>query len=276
MAVSDDRNPQAKEMADESMVRTLAAQAAMIWPQEQRLFERYGLSGPLRILDVGCGTGDVTHRIADLWPEAEVIGVDIVTSHLAEARSRYGRYGERLRFEAGDAFALTHPDAGFDLVVCRHMLQSVPDQHLVLRELMRVLKPGGRLHAIAEDYHMLTFDPGPGGAPDPDRFWLEGPLAFGDAIGTDLRVGRRMLPMLLAEGAVEVAVDYVVVDTLRVDRREFAAMMVAWRDGFAEGISQRTALSLDEVRAHFDGMIATLQDPERYAVWFVPVWSCRR
>ena len=50
-----DLNPQLQQMADESMVRNLDAQARAIWPQERALFDRYSLSGPLRILDAGCG-----------------------------------------------------------------------------------------------------------------------------------------------------------------------------------------------------------------------------
>ena len=59
-----DRNPQADMMADESMVRTLATQAEAIWPQEEPLFARYRLPDQARILDVGCGTGEVSARIA--------------------------------------------------------------------------------------------------------------------------------------------------------------------------------------------------------------------
>jgi SAM-dependent methyltransferase len=275
MSDPNDRNPQAKEMADESMVRTLAAQADMIWPQERPMFERYGLAGPIKVLDVGCGTGEITQRLADLYPDATLIGIDVVESHLVEARGRYQAYGDRLSFECGDAFALDYPDDSFDLVVCRHMIQSVPDQQLVIRELLRVLKPGGVLHVIAEDYHMLSFHP-PADGPNPDEFWRRGPVAFGETVDSDLRVGRRIFPMLLAEGAEDIAVDYVVVDTLRVDREVFAQMMIAWRDGYTDGISEHTDLSREEVTAHFNAMIETLRDPERYSVWHLPVWSCRR
>ena len=53
-----DLNPQAKQMADESMVRTLDAQARAIRPQESQLIRRYALPDGIRILDAGCGTGE--------------------------------------------------------------------------------------------------------------------------------------------------------------------------------------------------------------------------
>jgi ubiquinone/menaquinone biosynthesis C-methylase UbiE len=269
----DARNPQHAEMADESMVRTLAAQAELLWPQEEPLFRRYGLAGALRILDVGCGTGEITHRLAALYPEAEVTGVDLVADHLDEARRRYARIGPRLRFDVGDAMALAAGDGTYDLVVCRHMVQSVPDAAGVVAELVRVARPGGRLHVLAEDYHMLHAEPG---ALDPDEFWLRGAVDFGAAVGTDLRVGRKMLGLLRATGARDIAVDHLTVDTLRCDRETLARMMIAWRDGFAPSIGAETTISEREAVAHFDEMIATIRDPGRYFVWHVPVWSAVR
>ncbi|HLF57099.1 MAG TPA: methyltransferase domain-containing protein [Thermoanaerobaculia bacterium] len=274
MAERDARNPQHHEMSDESMVRTLAAQAELIWPQEVPLFRRYGLAGPIRVLDAGCGTGEITHRLAELYPEAEILGVDLLESHLEEARARYGaRYGDRLHFAVADALELELAEASFDLVVCRHMLQSVPDSGRAIRELVRVTRPGGRLHLLCEDYHMIHAEPG---ALDPDELWRRGAVAFGEAVGTDLRVGRTAYGHLRRAGAREIAVEYVVVDTVRSDRETFARMMAAWRDGFCASIAAETELTEAEACAHFDAIIATIRDPARYAVWHVPIWSARR
>src|SRR5882672_3071925 len=66
-----DLNPQAKQMADESMVRTLEAQARAIWPQESELIRRYRLPDDIRILDAGCGTGEGSSRLAEMFPRAD-------------------------------------------------------------------------------------------------------------------------------------------------------------------------------------------------------------
>ena len=68
--VNDALNPQAKQMAHESMVRNLAAQAEAIWPQESVLLTRYPLPASLRILDAGCGTGEASVRLAELFSGA--------------------------------------------------------------------------------------------------------------------------------------------------------------------------------------------------------------
>ncbi|MGB9253821.1 MAG: methyltransferase domain-containing protein, partial [Candidatus Korobacteraceae bacterium] len=99
-----DLNPQARQMADESMVRGLDAQARAIWPQEVDLLRRYELPDSPRILDAGCGTGEGSSRLAELFPRAQVLGVDIIDAHLELARSRYATLAPRLAFEHQSIF----------------------------------------------------------------------------------------------------------------------------------------------------------------------------
>lgn len=267
-----DMNPQAEQMADDSMVRTLAAQAEAIWPQEAPLLGRYHLPLDARVLDAGCGSGEFTSRVAALWPKATLLGVDVLEASLERARTRCAAFGPRVRFETRSIFGLELPDAQFDLVACRHVLQAVPEAPRALAELKRVTKPGGWLHLIAEDYGMMHF---PRGAMDPDVFWLEGPTRFGEATGTNLHIGRDVVPLLQQLGLEEVRLDYVTVDTLRVPRDVFARIWEAWRDGYVDALAQHTHFTADEVRRHFDDMIHTLRDTGRYAVWQVPVASAR-
>lgn len=94
-----DRNPQAKQMADESMVRNLDAQARAIWPQEMPLSKRYLLPSDPQILDAGCGTSELASRLAELFTDAKILGIDIIDAHLELARSRYAHLASQLRFE---------------------------------------------------------------------------------------------------------------------------------------------------------------------------------
>jgi ubiquinone/menaquinone biosynthesis C-methylase UbiE len=267
-----DLNPQAKQMADESMVRNLAAQAAAIWPQEVPLLRRYALPDAPRILDAGCGTGEATSRLAELFPRANVLGVDILDAHLDLARSRYERLASRLRFEHQSVYELRAPDRTFDLTVCRHVIHAIPHAERVIAELVRVTQRGGHLHMIAEDYGMLHFQ---SGTPDPADFWHVAPARFGEATGTDLFVGRNAFGIMAKVGLSNIAIDYIVVDTLRVPRETFAAILEAWRDGYADPIGELTPISRESARAHFERMIANIRDPQGYAVWMVPVVSAR-
>lgn len=271
------RNPQAEQMGDESMARNLAWQAQAIWPQEQALFDRYRLDGPIRILDLGCGTGEITRRLAQRYPQATVTGVDILEENLAIARAADapgdGRAQARIAYRQGDAFALDFDVGSFDLVACRHLSQAVPGFARVLDEITRVLRPDGWLHLLSEDYLMLHM---PAGARELDRFWLEGPVAFLASIGCDGRVGRHTPALLASRGYRDVAMDYVVVDTLRVPREVFAGILTAWRDGYTAAIAEATGRDAGEVRADFDAVIAAIATPPQYAVWHVPVASAQR
>ncbi|WP_257458888.1 class I SAM-dependent methyltransferase [Archangium lipolyticum] len=274
--MDNDRNPQAEQMGDESMARNLSHQAQAIWPQEQRLFDRYGLSGPLSILDLGCGTGEITRRLAALYPQATLLGIDILESNLALARRQGDASGGRIRYEQGDAFALKQGDASFDLVVCRHVSQAVPDFPQVLTELSRVLKPGGWLHLLSEDYGMLHMPVHEGATFDPDRFWNTHVIPFAHNIGCDARIGRHSPPLLERFGYLDIAMDYVTVDTLRVPRATFAGILKAWRDGYAAPLAGVTRRPIAEVTADFDAMISAIETPPQYVVWHVPIVSGRK
>jgi ubiquinone/menaquinone biosynthesis C-methylase UbiE len=267
-----DLNPQAKQMADESMVRNLAAQASAIWPQEAPLLRRYALPSSPRILDAGCGTGEASSRLAELFPHADVLGVDIIDAHLDLARSRYQALSPRLRFDHQTVYALDAEDRTFDLTVCRHVIHAIPHADRVIAELARVTRAGGYLHIIAEDYGMLHFQRG---VPDPTEFWNVAPARFGEATGTDLFVGRNACGIIARLGLAEITLDYVVVDTLRVPRETFAAILEAWRDGYADAIGEVTPITREAAFAYFTQMIANIRDPFGYAVWMVPVVSAR-
>jgi hypothetical protein len=156
--------------------------------------------------------------------------------------------------------------------VCRHVLHSIPHADRVLAELKRVTKHGGRLHLIPEDYGMLHFQ---SGAVDPSDFWHEVIPNFGRASETDLFIGRNAFSHLVVLGLADIAVDYVVVDTLRVPRETFAAIITAWRDGYTDLAAEHSRFSRDEVLAYFNHMIANIRDPLGYAAWMVPVVSAR-
>lgn len=259
-------------MADESMVRNLAAQAEAIWPQEEPIFARHDPRDGA-VLDVGCGTGEITGRLAERFAQASFIGIDLDGAHLEKARARCRIFGSRVRFLAGDALALPFRDSTFDLVVCRHLLQAVPDVPGTLCEIRRVLCPGGRVHLIAEDYGMLYCHPT---TLDADGFWQRIPPRYAAAVGCDLHVGRKTFTLFHDLGFTDIAADYVVVDTLRVPRETFARIWEAWRDGYTGSIVEHSGVPRAEVETRWREMIGCVRDPRGYALWQVPVWTAAK
>jgi len=255
-------SPQAREMAHESMVHNLAAQAEAIWPQEAPLFLRH--APPRSILDVGCGTGEITVRLAGMFPSASIVGVDLEAQHLDRAKVRCAALGSRVTFLEADALALPFDADVFDLVVCRHLLQALPDAPRALAEMRRVASPGGRLHLLAEDYGMLWCHPTPS---DSAEFWRQMPSKYGAALGCDVHVGRKMFTLLTDQGLTEIAADYVVLDTLRVPREVFARIWEAWRDGYTEAFARHSGVAPQEIERHWAEMIACVRDPRGCALW---------
>ena len=97
-----------------------------------------------RILDLGCGTGIVTRVLRKrLGGAVSSVGLDASPQMIAKARS----LEPEADFREGNAMALPFPDASFDLVLAQQMLQFVPDRATALREVRRVLRPGGRFIA---------------------------------------------------------------------------------------------------------------------------------
>jgi ubiquinone/menaquinone biosynthesis C-methylase UbiE len=267
-----DLNPQARQMADESMVRCLDAQARAIWPQEAPLLLRYALPSEPRILDAGCGTGEAASRMAGLFPRAQILGVDVVDRSLDLARQRYRNLAPRVEFEHQSIYELRAAGGSFDLTVCRHVIHSIPRADRVIAELVRVTRPGGYLHLIAEDYGMLHFQRANF---DPRDFWHQVPPAFGAATGTNLFMGRDIYGILARAKLEEIRLDYIIVDTLRVPRETFAQIIEAWRDGYAEPVGEYTPISRENAVEYFNQMIANIRDPLGYALWLVPVASAR-
>lgn len=93
----------------------------------------------LRLLDVGASTGIIDACLAEAF--AEVVGVDIDRDAIARAAQLHQR--PNLRFAVGNGLALAFPDASFDVVLCAHVYEHVPDPHRLLAEIRRVLRPGG-------------------------------------------------------------------------------------------------------------------------------------
>ncbi|MFC7069848.1 class I SAM-dependent methyltransferase [Halobaculum lipolyticum] len=98
------------------------------------------LADRTRVLDVGCGTGELTRVLAEEAPAAEVVGVDADRDLLAAAREATGADagGDRTAYVAGDATRLPFPDDAFDLVACQALLINLPDPAAAVREFARV------------------------------------------------------------------------------------------------------------------------------------------
>jgi len=113
------------------------------------LLDRVAAADPWTIVDLGCGSGELTATLLDRWPTAEVIGVDSSPEMLARAlpHARTSTEGGRLRFEQADLreWVSHRSELSCDVVVSNAALQWVPAHLALLPALVRLLSPGGWL-----------------------------------------------------------------------------------------------------------------------------------
>lgn len=112
------------------------------------------------ILDVGCSSGIMAHYFSRHF--GEVVGVDIDVSAVQYAKANFQK--DKLEFNIGDAMNIRRPKNRFDIVICAHVYEHVPDAPRLMAEIHRVLKPGGICYfsagnrlAVKEPHHNLLF-----------------------------------------------------------------------------------------------------------------------
>lgn len=128
--------------------RTIANSAAYLEPH---------LAGGLSLLDVGCGPGTITVEFADRLAPGRVVGVDAAAEVIAKAAASFTR--PNLEFLVGDAYALPFDDGTFDIAHTHQTLQHLADPAAALRELRRVVRPGGVVAARDVDYAGVIWFP---------------------------------------------------------------------------------------------------------------------
>lgn len=153
-----------------------------------------------RVLDVATGNGNAALAAARRF--CDVAGVDYAPTLLADGRRRAETEGLPIDFHEGDAEALPFPDASFDVVLSTFGAMFAPDQAAVVRELLRVCRPGGKIgmaNWTPEGYIGQLFRtmgrhvPPPPGLQPPTRWGDEAAVReiFGDEV-SDLRMARQI------------------------------------------------------------------------------------
>lgn len=178
------------------------------------LFEKYAarlaLPANARVLEVGCGTG-ATLRMLARRPgfSGLACGVD-QSGHFIAAANRFAQaenLGARVVFQAGDAHKLDFAEASFDVVIAHTLISHVTDPAGVLREMARVVRPGGTVAIFDGDYASLTY-----AYPDP---------AFGRRMDEALATATFNNPLIMR-------------DLPRLLRAHGLVLAEAWGDAVAE------------------------------------------
>lgn len=207
---------------------------------QQKCLRRLNLVKARTLLCVGLGTGNELVAALRVAPRIRISGIDLSPSALASSRRKLRLAGRTADLQIMDASAIRYPDGSFDRVLCMHVLDFVEDPVPAVREIVRVLGPGGRF--------VVTF---------PSR--LEG-AALGvalarDEVRTSLRSGRHPLAVV-TDLLVKFIMGLVYVPLLaRTGHRTFSEQQV--RNLF-ERLPVR-ALAIEEELAYQDYIVTGLK-----------------
>ena len=137
---------------------------------EQAAFFLPFLKPGMRLLDCGCGMGALTTSLAEWLAPGEVTGIDREASQVEAARAWAAEKGsQNVRFETGNIYEIAYPDGSFDAVFAFTVLEHVREPLRALREMRRVLKPGGVAGIYDPDYGTLLQTPSTPGLEEMNR-----------------------------------------------------------------------------------------------------------
>jgi ubiquinone/menaquinone biosynthesis C-methylase UbiE len=173
-----------------------------VWrPEQARLLEPAGIATGQRVLDLGCGPGFLSLALAEMVGRTGAVhGVDINARFVADARARaLQRDFSHVQFHHLDGATLPLGDATVDRVIAKNVLEYVPDVDETLNEAVRVLAPGGKLHAIDSDWGFVIVEPW--GKETVDRFFAAAAPAFREP-----HIGRKLPAAFHAAGLRDIDV----------------------------------------------------------------------
>jgi SAM-dependent methyltransferase len=186
----------------------LKHQSEGLAPKSEAQFERIGIKPGERVVDLGCGPGNVLGLLAKrVGATGSVVGVERDANFANEARRRVAEQSlSQVDVREGDAYDTGLPRASFDGGHMRLVLVNVPEPERIVREMVSLIRPGGWVASFEADVLSLLCDPP---IPEWNRL-LDAYKAYSAAQGIDLAIGRRTRRLFRAAGVVDIHVDAIV------------------------------------------------------------------
>ena len=246
----DERNPERQQLL-----------AAVLNPPTRELLARLPAMTGLRCLDLGCGQGNTTRCLADVLQPASCVGLEYDPALVDYAATRPDNPG-CVTFQQGDATRLPFPDASFDVVFCRYLLIHMADPMAVVREMLRVIRPGGYAVAYEPGFIGEMSDPPCPALASIDKIW--------HGLFPNPKAGRHLIGYFRTAGATRItggAVTLLEHEDNTVRRVYRLTAEATGPLGVARGV-----LDAAEARDMVAGLAALEADPHGVLVKFTDMW----
>jgi ubiquinone/menaquinone biosynthesis C-methylase UbiE len=252
----------------EAEMERLRQQALWGWDKELRNLGWFGLRDGMSFLEVGSGPGFITAQLLDTFPKLHVTGVEIDPEMVGRSEKYLAdKHSGRYKIVESSVMEMPLRDDTFDFAYARLVFQHLPDPLGALREIRRVLKPGGKLAIMDIDDGLNTLVDPP--SPEADRI-IKRLSEFQAELGGNRFIGRRLWRLLAEAGFTGMDLEMFAIHSDELGIEIIAPQ--TWDDGAWEPLVQKGAVTREEVdimhREH-DKFIAS---PEKYALllgWMV-------
>ena len=248
----------------------LRTQTRMTWRHEKHILPRHGIAEGMKIADICCGIGDFSILLWKEFRPSYVVGLDHAKASLDYARKMAREFDvSGVEYVFGDAAEILLTESEFDFVTCRHSLQVFDRPELIVAELFRICKPGGRVYVTNEkNSHCL-------GEPRGESIqWTYNEVAkLWDYFNMDIEIGPKSRRLLADAGFEDIRMESFMVTNLDGDPEEFAAIIRTWKHLFAENMARTRGNDeafIQKFRQGFDDHIFAALHPRGYAGW--PIW----
>ncbi|KRD49566.1 MULTISPECIES: class I SAM-dependent methyltransferase [Sinorhizobium/Ensifer group] len=255
---------------DTSFIPILRAQTKLTWRHERTILPRHGMRPGIAVADICCGIGDFAVLAQKEFQPARIVALDHSKPSLAYARTVAAEFGVTgIEYTYGDASEMLLEDNQFDFVACRHSLQIFNQPELLLKELYRIVKPGGRVYITNEkNSHCL-------GEPRAQSIqWTYNELArLLSHFEMDVELGPKSRRYLADAGFDDILVESFMVTNLDGDPQDFADIIAGWEKMFAAMAARHGEAPefIDRFRQGFRDHIFAALHPKGYAGW--PIWA---
>lgn len=255
---------------DTSFIPILRAQTKMTWHHERSILPRHGMRPGIAMADICCGIGDFAVLAQKEFQPARIVALDHSKPSLAYARKVAADFGVTdIEYTYGDASEMLLEDSQFDFVTCRHSLQIFNQPELLLKELYRIVKPGGRVYITNEkNSHCL-------GEPRAQSIqWTYNELArLLSHFEMDVELGPKSRRYLADAGFDDILVESFMVTNLDGAPQDFADVIAGWEEMFSAMAARHGEAPefIDRFRQGFRDHIFAALHPKGYAGW--PIWA---
>ncbi len=261
---------------NDQLIPVLRTQTNIVWEHERELLRRHGLRRGMRVADICCGIGDFAVLLHKEFSPEIIVAVDHSRPFLQYAIQMAREFGiADIEYQYGDAANLFLSSNTFDFVTSRLSLQIFNQPELIMRELLRICRPGGRVYLTNE---MMSHNYGYPRHESVSWTYAQ-TLKMLASLGMDLSIGPKMFSLLTDLGFEDVQMEQIGITNANTVVEDFARVIESWEEYITGELSAATRTPRDVVerlKAGFQDHVYAIRSRRGFAIWPIFVASGRK